>query len=255
MVIDYRPDVAFDAIIENIQREALDPIDEGEAFQRLSDERNYSHSEIGARIGKSKQYVTDRIRLAHRLTPRTKELLTVVVQAVQNSGTKTNARAFDCEIGNDDVVQGASKAKFTIARAVSFLPDNLQEAAMAELESEVTRLGRRLTTREVEELVTRFKAETPRRRILHQTETTSDSLVQMSFIEEGQPIAEQTRKRGRTRKLPLTRRVDGRQLESFKALAELAQLPTDQALSLDIDAAIKMMEADLERLRRLKSLE
>ncbi|MEI6046548.1 MAG: ParB/RepB/Spo0J family partition protein [Chloroflexota bacterium] len=255
MVIDYRPDVAFDAIIENIQREALDPIDEGEAFQRLSDERNYSHAEIGARIGKSKQYVTDRIRLAHRLTPRTKELLSAVVQAVQNSSIKTNARAFDCEISNEDVVLGASKAKFTIARVVSFLPDNLQEAAMAELESEVTRLGRRLTTREVEELVARFKAEAPRRRLGQSTEIGSDGLIQMSFIEGAAAASEQNQKKIRTRKSPSARRVDGRQLESFKALAELAQLPADRALNLDIDATIKMMEADLERLRRLKSEE
>lgn len=268
MVIDYRPDVAFDAIIENIQREALDPMDEGEAFQRLADERNFSHAEIGSRIGKSKQYVTDRIRLAHRLTPRTKELISSVVQQMGPNGIiKLNARAFDSENNNEEAVHGASKAKFTIARAISFLPETLQEAAMAELESEVTRLGRRLTTREVEDLVARFKSESPRRRspiVPHRTEPTSDGLVQMSFMpEEGQREAERENK-GRKNTRPsnsgtypmsLQRRVDGRELESFKALAELAQLPPDQALSLDLDRAIKMMEADLERLRKLKQVE
>ncbi len=275
MVIDYRPDVAFDAIIENIQREALDPIDEGEAFQRLADERNLSHGEIGARIGKSKQYVTDRVRLAHRLTPRTKELLSAVVQveksiggamshdggksiggAMSHSGFNGNARAFDSENNNniEEAVQGAARSKFTIARAVSFLPENTQEAAMAELESEVTRLNRRLTTREVEELVGRFKDETPRRRPpARRTEPVADGLIQMSFINEPEQTTEVPRKRGRSKQIPPARRVDGRQLESFKALAELAKLPADQALSLEIDATIKMMEADLERLRKMRS--
>jgi len=261
MVIDYRPDIAFDAIIENIQREALDPIDEGEAFQRLADEGNFSHADIGGRIGKSKQYVTDRIRLAQRLTPRTREMLSSVVQAQTQANNRgnLNARAFNSEINNEEAMaQGTSKAKFSIARAVSYLPDNLQDAAMAELESEVTRLGRRLSMREVEELVARFKAEAPRRPASRHSGATlsQDELVQMSFIEgagEGKnaPLkSRSTRSRGRLDNP--ARRVDGRQLESFKALAELARLPHDQVLNLDIDAAIKMMEADLERLRRLK---
>jgi ParB/RepB/Spo0J family partition protein len=275
MVIDYRPDVAFDAIIENIQREALDPIDEGEAFQKLSEERNLSHAEIGARIGKSKQYVTDRVRLSQRLTPRTKELITAVVQqSGQSSNISSNARAFNSEISNEEAAQGA-KAKFTIARAISFLPENLQEAAMAELESEVTRLGRRLTTREVEELVAHFKLDTPRRRMPvtpRRAEPAPDGLIQMSFLAEEEkksqvgtrnserlsPNGGGTRnsKAGRQRaKIPAAKRVDGRELQSFRVLAEMLHLTPDQALNLDIDTAIKMMEADLERLRQLKKID
>ncbi len=253
MVIDYRADVAFDAIIENIQREALDPIDEGEAFQRLADERNYSHVEIGARIGKSKQYVTDRIRLAQRLTPRVKELLTNVAQ---NAANDLNARAFVSDKNNEEVVQEATRAKFSIARTLSYLEGNLQEAAMAEYESERTRLNRRLTTREVEELVNRFKTEAPRRPRRPETITTADGLVQMSFINEPETkpnSAKRTRRKSAA--IPPARRVDGRQLESFKALVELAQLPPDQALNFDIDTVIKMMETDLERLRRLRETE
>ena len=264
MVIDYRPDVAFDAIIENIQREALDPIDEGEAFQRLADERNLSHAEIGSRIGKSKQYVTDRVRLAHRLTPRTREMLAAIVRpAVGENGP--NARAFNSEIYNEESVQGASKAKFSIARVVSFLPEELQETAMAELESEITTLGRRLTTREVEELVARFKTDAPRSRPANRRtsapqpsqELDENGLVQMSFIQEEKssseaPPTEASRKR--RRQTEAARQVDGRQLESFRALAQLIRMPaSDHSLNLDLDSAIKMMEADLERLRRLKN--
>ena len=261
MVIDNRPDVAFDAIIENIQREALDPIDEGEAFQRLADERNYSHAEIGARIGKSKQYVTDRVRLAQRLTPRTREMLSAMVQPGANTGNESNARAFDSEISNEQVVQGLSRAKFSIARAVSFLPEELQEAAMTELESEITTLGRRLTAREVDELIAHFKTEGNRprdiKRRLARTEAeerVEGGLVQMSFIDsEAAPLPENSTSRRRRHQSEAARQVDGRQLESFRALAQLVQLPTDHSLNLDLDAAIKMMEADLERLRRLKS--
>lgn len=250
MVIDDRPDVAFDAIIENIQREPLDPIDEGEAFQRLAEERNFSHAEIGSRIGKSKQYVTDRVRLAQRLTPRTREMLTAIVQT---SETKLNARAFNSEINNEEVVQGVSRAKFSIARAISFLPEGLQEAALVELESEVTTLGRRLTTREVDEIIAHFKAERPVADT-HRSRSAASGieLVQMSFIGEAHaPVAPARKGRGRSK--AAMRQVDGRQLESFKALADLARLPANQTLSLDLDSTIKMMEADLERLRRLKN--
>jgi ParB family transcriptional regulator, chromosome partitioning protein len=51
------------ALIENVQRQDLHPLDEAAAFGQLSGELGYSYSEIAARIGKSKAYVTNRMRL------------------------------------------------------------------------------------------------------------------------------------------------------------------------------------------------
>lgn len=51
------------AIIENLQREDLNPIDRAEAFLRLADEFKLTHAEIGRKMGKSRVYVSNTLRL------------------------------------------------------------------------------------------------------------------------------------------------------------------------------------------------
>jgi len=51
------------ALIENIQREDLDPIETARAFQRLSADLSLSHEEIGRRTGKDRATVSNAIRL------------------------------------------------------------------------------------------------------------------------------------------------------------------------------------------------
>jgi ParB family chromosome partitioning protein len=51
------------AIIENIQREDLNPVDRARAFQRLIDEFGFKHTEIGKKVGKSREYVSNSVRL------------------------------------------------------------------------------------------------------------------------------------------------------------------------------------------------
>lgn len=51
------------AIIENLQREDLNPLDRAKAFKRLADEFGLQHKEIGVRVGKSREYVSNTIRI------------------------------------------------------------------------------------------------------------------------------------------------------------------------------------------------
>jgi ParB family chromosome partitioning protein len=51
------------AIVENVQREDLNPIDRAQAFQRLMEEFGLQLSEIAKRIGKSESYASNTIRL------------------------------------------------------------------------------------------------------------------------------------------------------------------------------------------------
>jgi ParB family chromosome partitioning protein len=51
------------AIVENVQRVDLNPLDRAKGFQRLIDEFGLSTSEIAQRIGKSIAYVTNTLRL------------------------------------------------------------------------------------------------------------------------------------------------------------------------------------------------
>lgn len=51
------------ALIENVQREDLNPIEEAEAYQHLAKEFRMSHETIAARVGKSRVAVTNTLRL------------------------------------------------------------------------------------------------------------------------------------------------------------------------------------------------
>ena len=51
------------SLVENLVREDLNAVEEARAFVRLSREFNLSHEEIAARIGKSRPYVTNTMRL------------------------------------------------------------------------------------------------------------------------------------------------------------------------------------------------
>src|SRR3990167_586355 len=51
------------AIIENLQREDLNAIDRAKALQKLINEFGISHVETAAKIGKSREYVSNSIRL------------------------------------------------------------------------------------------------------------------------------------------------------------------------------------------------
>lgn len=51
------------AIIENLQREDLNPVDRAQAFKRLVEEFGLKHIEIGKRVGKSREYVSNSLRI------------------------------------------------------------------------------------------------------------------------------------------------------------------------------------------------
>jgi ParB family chromosome partitioning protein len=51
------------ALIENIQRSDLDPIEAALAYKRLADEFNLKHEEIADKVGKSRSTVTNALRL------------------------------------------------------------------------------------------------------------------------------------------------------------------------------------------------
>lgn len=60
--IDDRAALAI-SLIENIQREDLNPLEESEAFQRLIEEFDLTHQQIAEAVGKSRTAVTNLLRL------------------------------------------------------------------------------------------------------------------------------------------------------------------------------------------------
>jgi len=51
------------AIIENLQREDLNPIDRARAFKQLADDFGFKHGEIAKKVGRSREYVSNTIRI------------------------------------------------------------------------------------------------------------------------------------------------------------------------------------------------
>ena len=51
------------AIIENLQREDLNPVDRAEAFKKLIETFGYKHTEVAKKIGKSREYVSNTLRM------------------------------------------------------------------------------------------------------------------------------------------------------------------------------------------------
>lgn len=75
LVCQYTDDQALQAaIVENISRADLNPIEEAQAYQRLIDEFHYLHEEVAASVGKSRTAITNSLRLL-KLDARVQQLL------------------------------------------------------------------------------------------------------------------------------------------------------------------------------------
>lgn len=70
------------AIIENIQREDLNAVDRAKSFQQLADEFKLSWSDIGKKVGKSREYVSNTVRIL--MLPQ--EILDALVQGKISEG-------------------------------------------------------------------------------------------------------------------------------------------------------------------------
>jgi ParB family chromosome partitioning protein len=105
------------ALIENIQREDLNPIEAAHAFDRLAREMGLSHEEIGRRTGKDRSTIANSVRLL-KLPPEVQQF----------------------------VVDG--KLAMGQARAILAIPD-----ASAQIEAAQKAIAQGLSTRQVEALV------------------------------------------------------------------------------------------------------
>ena len=55
------------AVLENLQREDLNPIEEGLAYQTLMEKLKLTQEEVAKRLGKSRPHVANHIRFSHFL--------------------------------------------------------------------------------------------------------------------------------------------------------------------------------------------
>src|SRR5438552_9237663 len=66
MVKEATPQASLEmALVENIQRRDLNPLEEAQAFRQLLDEHGLTQEQLGQRIGKSRVAITNTLRLLH----------------------------------------------------------------------------------------------------------------------------------------------------------------------------------------------
>lgn len=103
VVKDYSPQEIMEiALIENIQREDLNPVEEAMAYQRLIKEYNLKQDEVADRVSKSRTAITNSIRLL-KLDERVQSML------VEENISSGHARALLAIKDNDEQYNMAMK--------------------------------------------------------------------------------------------------------------------------------------------------
>jgi ParB family chromosome partitioning protein len=104
------------ALIENIQREDLNPIELAQAFERMANELSLNHEEIGARTGKDRATITNSIRLLQ--LPR--ELQDLVAKRDISSGHARAILKVRNEAEQFELAQQIINEGWTVRKAESY---------------------------------------------------------------------------------------------------------------------------------------
>ena len=128
------------AIVENVQRHDLNPLEEAQGFKRLIDEFSYDQEKVSKFIGKSRSHITNSLRL-----------LTLPIEVIKLIETqKLTAGHAKILVGLENAVFVASKIvekKLSVRQAESFVrifknkrqkPNNLKDANIKDLEISVS---------------------------------------------------------------------------------------------------------------------
>ncbi len=122
VVKDVSPRDAFElALIENVQREDLNPVELAEALERLGREHGYTQEALAERIGKDRATIANSLRLL-KLPPRVRQMV------IEGSLSEGHARA----------LLGAAEAK-----AIETLADKVVRSSLSVRETERLVRGRK----------------------------------------------------------------------------------------------------------------
>lgn len=92
------------ALIENVQREDLNPLEESRAYRRLVDDYGLTQQQVAERVGRSRTAVTNRLRLLD-LSPQVQQAL------VEGSISEGHARALLALRNPDDQLAALTRVK------------------------------------------------------------------------------------------------------------------------------------------------
>ncbi|MBK8816705.1 MAG: ParB/RepB/Spo0J family partition protein [Methylococcaceae bacterium] len=177
--IDDRATMAI-ALIENIQRQDLNPLEEAEALRRLLDEFTMTHQQIADAVGKSRATVTNLLRLME-LQPEVKKLL------INGQLEMGHARALLALDGASQVAvaQKIAKEGLTVRMAEKLVKD-----AQTETKPEKAKAIDTDTLRLQNELTAKLGAKVI---IEHKTNGAGKMVISYASLEELDGIIEQIR--------------------------------------------------------------
>jgi ParB family transcriptional regulator, chromosome partitioning protein len=178
--IDDRATMAI-ALIENIQRQDLNPLEEAEALRRLLDEFTMTHQQIADAVGKSRVTVTNLLRLMD-LHPEVKKLL------ISGQLEMGHARAL---LSLDAVKQVAAAQKIAREGLTVRMAEKLVKDAQTEPKPQKTKAIDHDTLRLQNELTAKLGAKVV---IEHKDNGAGKLVIAYSSLEELDGILEQISK-------------------------------------------------------------
>ena len=101
------------SLIENLQREDLNPIEEAGAYQRLIDEFDLKQEEVALRVSKSRSAITNSLRLL-KLAPAVRDML---VSGELTEGHARTLLSLPDEKAQEDVAKKIIKEKLSVREA------------------------------------------------------------------------------------------------------------------------------------------
>lgn len=116
------------AIIENVQRKDLNPIEEARAYVRLREEFNLTQDQIGERVGKSRPQVGNIIRLL-QLEPQIQDAL--AQEKISASNARTLLSIMDRQ-ERLELFERMLEGNFTVRQAEDRIPQNRRRVRVAD---------------------------------------------------------------------------------------------------------------------------
>ena len=153
VVKDVSPNAAFElALIENLQREDLDPIEIAEAIDRLIREHDYTHETVAQRLHKDRTTITNALRLLK--LPASVRTMVIEGKLSEGHGRALLGASDDVDIQAlaEKAVRGRMSVRKVEAMVRQHRTGNTTTEASASAE---TAKGKSANTRDLEERLTR----------------------------------------------------------------------------------------------------
>ena len=132
-----------EALVENIHRSQLNPLEEGAAYQQLLNDFGYTHDELATKLSKSRPVITNTMRLLNLPAAVQRRVAAGVISAgharallsltdekeIENLANRIVAEGLTVRAGEEIVASGGAKVKGGSVRSGKIIAPKLKEIA------------------------------------------------------------------------------------------------------------------------------